>query len=108
MDTISRCPLVQLCDVGEVSAMLVFKPAEVDAEAVLETAKHRVQHASLGAIRLRVVDLEFGLLQLYRRPADNGRGVMSLANAAELVAKELARTCTDSPHFDAVLYDAPA
>ena len=36
MNTISERPLVQMCDVGETSATLVFTPAEVDIDKVFD------------------------------------------------------------------------
>lgn len=56
-------------------------------------------------IRLRELDLEFGLLQLYRRPNSKA---FDLEWAARIVAEELARTCIASPSFDETLYSEPA
>ena len=108
MNTISKRPLVQMCDVGEASATLVFTPAEVDIDKVLRTAKSKLREKSFGTIRLREMDLELGLLQLYWRPGLNGEEPEELKTAAELVANELARTCVGSPSFDVALYGEPA
>lgn len=108
MDIISKQPLVQMCDVGEATATLVFTPAEVDIDKVFDAAICKLRGVSFGAIRLRAMDLEFGLLQLYWRPGLNGKEPAGLKAAAELVANELARTCVGSPEFDIALYGEPA
>lgn len=105
LKNISSKPLVQLCDVGEASATLSFKPSEVDVDKVLSCASTRVDQESSGMIRLREFDLEFGLLQLYRQPNSKA---FDLEWAARIVAEELARTCIASPSFDETLYSEPA
>lgn len=108
LNKISETPLVQLCDVGEASAVLVFRPAEVDVDKVFDRASDRLMRESFGTVRLKKLDLELGLLQLYTQPALNNPETLDLEQAAKLVANELARTCIASPYFDGALYSEPA
>lgn len=102
MNVISERPLILISDVGETSAIVSFVPSEIEIDRVFGAAVRTVSTKSSEAICLKAIDLDKGLMKLETNPLLKSE--ISLKEAAELVAKELARTCINSPLFDETLY----